>query len=372
MSNPTISQVGDNIYVNVIFDDSGSNKDPEGNATAEYAVTQTIPILSKCDDYYCSIIRFAIPLDNVPLFIMPIEPNQSNGNLTPLIIGITSGGIDYPQNIIYVCENGNPGPPLQNQSTQVVTPYYFVFDYQNLITAINLALRNAYLASGLLNNQPYFYLNPSTGLINLVVDITDFAPTATIINPNPVPTNTIFINSALQSYLSAFQSRFVGISPIGKDYIFNLIRFGFDTTIPTPFSLTATQKKFPQEYSTLQLWSSLRKILITTNSIPIISEYVPSNNSGISSTLPIITDFVPQIDFPGQNRSIAYYTPTTQYRLVDLKSSEQLNTIDLKIYWEDTSSNIFPLYISVFQQASVKIGFFKKSLYKNTTPILKK
>jgi hypothetical protein len=370
MSAPTIEQVGDNIYVNVVI--SPDLLDP--NATeiaAEYRVTKTIPILSKCDDYYLSVIRFAIPLNDVPLLIMPIIPNQPNSNLTPFIIGITTGGIDYPQPIIYVSETGiGFPPPLQNQPTQIITPYYYVFEYQNLINAINTALAASFVASGLAGNCPYFYLNTTTEELTLVVDIATFAVTATPAVPKPTQVATIFINIDLQTYLSAFEVLYVAPNATpGKDYQFYLTRFGFDTTIP-PFTPAATQKQFTQEYSTLALWSSLRKILIISNSIPINSEYTPTNNSGISSTLPIISDFVPQIEYPGQGRSVAYYNPTSQYRLVDMKSSEGLNTIDIKIYWQDLDQNIYPLLILAGQQASLKLGFFKKTLYKNGNGML--
>jgi len=365
MSYSTITQVGDNIYVNVLISPSST----QFIINAEYAVTKTLPILSKCDDYYCSIVRFSIPLDFIPLFIMPIIPNQPNPNLTPFVIGIQTGSVNYSQNVIYVSEDGVP-PPIQNQPTQVITLYYYVYDYQNLITAINTALAAAFVASGLTGDCPYFYLNTTTEEISLVVDIATFAPTATPTTPNPIPTATIFMNKDLQIFLTSFPVNFVGPISTGL-YFFNLIRFGLDTTIP-PFSGTATQKQFTQEYSVLELWGSISKILITTNSIPIISEYTPTNNSGISSTLPILSDFVPQFELAGQSRSIAYYTPTSQYRLSDMKSSEQLNTIDLKIYWQDKDLNIYPLPINQYQEASIKIGFFKKSLYNAGNLTLKK
>lgn len=369
MSRSTIEQVGDNIYVNVSISPTLLNPSAI-EIPAEYNVTKTIPILSKCDDYYLSVVRFSIPLNDIPLFIMPIVPNQPNPNLTPLIIGITTGGLDYPQSIIYISETGVT-PPIQNQPTQVITLYYFVFEYQNLITAINTALALSFNASGLPGNCPYFYLDSASEELNLVVDIATFAPTATPATPTPNPTATIFMNFLLQNYLSAYQVRFVGPSTIGKDYQFDLVRFGLDTTIP-PFVTTPppTQKKFSQEYTTLALWSSLSKILIVSNSIPINSEYTPTNNSGISSTLPIISDFTPSVELAGQSRSIAFYNPTSQYRLVDLKSSEALNTIDIKIYWQDLNQNIYPLLILQNQQASIKLAFVKKELYK-TSNLLK-
>jgi hypothetical protein len=86
----------------------------------------------------------------------------------------------------------------------------------------------------------------------------------------------------------------------------------------------------------------------------------------VNSSLPIITDFIPNINSPGESRSIAYYNPTSQYRLIDMVSDTPLQKINLKIYWVDISNNIYPLYVSVAQQASIKLAFIRKSLYKQS------
>lgn len=393
MSYSTISQVADNVYVNVVFDHDDNN----GNqpSSAEYKVTKTIPILRKCSDYYCSVIRFTIPLNFIPLFIMPIVPNQGDADLSPLIIGITYLGINYPVNVIYNPDNTLSPPSQLGHLTQVITPYYYVYSIQNLLNNINIALAAAITASGLKAildaipaKCPWFTFDPVSKLISLIV------PTI-FTNPTVGPELSIFTNAQLSEYLQGFQKLQIGFNqPQGNDFIFVLNAVSFPPSIapsynpypqsdkafypipaggPDP-SGTYTYYKFTQEYVTSQFISSLRKILIVTNSIPIISEYVPSNdnNSGVSTILPIISDFVPQLELPGQSRSLAYYVPTTQYRLADMVSNEQLNTIDLKIYWQDTDLNIYPLFLSVYQQASVKIGFFKKELYKSSTPLLKK
>ncbi len=45
--------------------------------------------------------------------------------------------------------------------------------------------------------------------------------------------------------------------------------------------------------------------------------------------------------------------------------------IDLNLYWSDTFNNIYPIYISHGQQASVKIAFINKKLY-NSNLLLQK
>lgn len=354
-----IDQDTDNIYVNINF----NHREEDGStlSAAEYKVTKTIPILDKCDDYFCSVVRFDISLTNVPLYIFPVKPNSGLTNESPMIIGIRVGGVNYSFNLIYVPENNYRQVNQNDPRRQIIDKYYFVYNYQNMIESLNIALAKAYVASGLSllgNEYPYFFLDYASKLISLVVDSRDFAPTQTPTVPNPIPAATIYVNESLQHFISGFAYKYIG-DVNGREYELNLVSFGSFNNF-----LTSNQKKFNQEYVTLFNWSALKKIVMTTNSIPIVSEYTPTNSSGISSSLPILTDFTPELEFPGQSRSIAYYTPSAQYRLVNLKSSGSLYTIDVKIYWQDIFGNLYPLTISVFEQASIKIGFFKKSLYK--------
>ena len=133
--------------------------------------------------------------------------------------------------------------------------------------------------------------------------------------------------------------------------------------------------KIVQEYSILgSNWTSLRKIIIATNTIPNTNEYVPTKgNSGVTNSFPILTDFTPNFSqVGGETRSIAFYYPTSQYRLVDMISDQPLSKINIKIYWEDTAGNLYPLYISPSQQINLKLAFLRKSLYKPMGLLLEK
>src|SRR5580693_4413640 len=156
----------DNIYLNVVFNSNGSILTP-----AVYNITKTIPVADKPSDYYCSVIRFDIPLNAIPLFIMPIVANQSNANLTPMTIGISVGGTNFSQNVIYVSNELNQVAPVQNMPSQVITPYYYVFSFQNLIDSFNTALSLAFTAASAPGSVPgpYLSFNPVTQLISLVV-----------------------------------------------------------------------------------------------------------------------------------------------------------------------------------------------------------
>ncbi len=354
----------DNIYYNIIF--NHNNVNGEIPTIAQYSFTNTIPILNKPDDYYCSIIRFSIPLSEVPLYIMRIVPNQGNPNLTPMIIGIKYNNNYYYQNIVYSPDNNLP-VPVQNQPSQVITPYYYVYSYQNLLNAINSALVTQYAAfvtanpgapQASPNVAPFIYYNPTTKLFSLVIE-QSWATTGS----NQA---LLYGNELLFNYLDAFETYFYGFNqPNGLDYSFQIYN--------DPSNLSGTVYTITQEYSSINNWNSLQKILLTTLSIPIAQEFLPTMRyASQSSTAPIITDFIPILDGPGETRSVAVYNPTTQYRLVNMLGTTPLMKIDLNLYWSDHENNIYPIYISNGNQASVKIGFFNKKMYNSFSSLLLK
>ena len=385
-----------NVYVNITITGSTPNYNGttqfsnEDNIATDYNTTKTIPILDKCSDYYASIVRFSIPLNTIPLLICPIIPLQGNPNLTPLVFGIFYNGSTFSLPVIFM--PSGPGPaPAQNQFTQVITPYYYIYYYEQFINMVNYILSVLWILSGLSVlfdnlNAPYYYYDPITTLVNLVLPACFFkltAPAAAI----PI----LFYSESSIRYFDAFPTFFNGYNqPNGRDFdlnvasLTNVNNYAFHGSPGNPFDPTITNPptyyQIPQDYPTIFYWSSIRSLLITTNNIPIKNEFIPtlstssSNNSNnsVASSFPIITDFIPNLTAPGESRAIAYYFPLSQYKLVDMTSDNPLQKIDLHFYWQDTSNNLYPLQISLFQEINVKLGFFKKSLYKPMNPLLYK
>jgi len=361
-NNHCIEKIGDNIYVNVVFNHTDNSTFIP--TPAIFNVTKTLPILSKADDYYVSIIRFTIPLATLPLYIFPIVPNSGSTapQPSPLFIGITTpGGTDFPEQITYVPDNSLF--PIVNQNNplkQIITPYYYVYTYQLLLNRINVALNNAFIAASSpgAGVAPFFYLNSTTNLISLVVSKAFVTSGA-----------KIFGNDEILAYIEGIEIFFFDFnSP--SNHAFNFVLnttpnfdFYFNTMFPTPSDYNI----YTQEYSTLAAWSSLRNIIITSNTIPVLNEFIPISGTSqeVSSSLPIITDFNPDIERGGDSRSVAYYYPTSQYRLVDLISSRPIQSIDLRLLWQDRVGNIYPITIGKNQTANVKLVFVRKDLYKS-------
>lgn len=422
---------GDNIYVNVAFNNAPFQIRP---TVANYNVTKTQPIVPKASDYYVSAIRFDIPTDDVPIFIMQVVANQGQGTLiapnvysqlTPFFIGIvrntkpylnstsnitttpyyttnasmypSSSGFGNPPNgnqngeiitpgstsserqLSFIPDESNRGPrdsaPIQNNpNVQIITPYYFCYSYQILIDMINKHLNECYIELGPENcgNQgpPYLVLNQGQQLLSWII------PDG-FIQANCM----IYWNVELNNYLSGFHSYWTHdpTTNIGTHANYLLItatrnQNNYYDTIPDYLNYANPTPEqniklwyFSQEYTTLNYWNSLRKIVIATN-LPIKNEYIPSFTPGggqndINANFPILTDFVPALEKGGDTRSIVYYVPTSQYRLVDMTDNNPIYDISLRLFWEDKFGNLYPIRITVYQQASVKLIFVKKSLY---------
>lgn len=331
---------------------------------AQYQVNNDTPFLDNASEYYCSVIRFDIPLDAVPIFICPIIPNQINSNLTPFIIGVRKivAGVStyYPQNVQYWGTIYNPSEPvpLQNQITQVITPYYYVYGYTEFIRAVNDALALAWGPTGAnypVADTPYFFLDPATELIKLTVS-------PTLGSPDLLNRPIIYMNSLLENYFSAFSTISFGWdNPNGHDFEFATPQSPF---LPHQQYSPAGWGIISQIWPMLPLWSSIRKILVISNRLPINAESEAVGLDTNSTRIPILADFVPQINNAGDSRQIAYYLPSAQYKLVDMLATIPLQSFDLRFYWEDAENNIFPLTISVYQQINIKLAFLRKDLYK--------
>ena len=354
----------DNIYFNITM----TNNSTITEELATYTATKTIPLVNNTTDYYLSVVSFSIPLDDVPITICPIVPNQGNPNLTPLIIGIRdfTGSTTYFQNLIYTPTLADQPIPAQTSTTPVITPYYYMYSYETLINMMNAALLVAYNAFKVVNPGsthlcPFFIYDASTTLISLIADNTWNSTTSG---------QSVVCNRALYKFFDSIP--FKTFSPTLPNAIgdiclqvYNMNNNGYPINT---FPIVPAYYRMSTNYSTMFLWSSLKKLLITTNSLPINYEQAPTYNNQNPdqfNSIPILADFTPSISAAGDSREIAFYTSTI-FRLIDLKASGPLNKLNFNILWQDTYNNTYPLFISPFQEVTLKFILTKKSLYKKS------
>jgi hypothetical protein len=230
------------------------NQDPfTGNAptVASYNENLTVPVLSKCSDYYCSIIRFAIPLNYIPIFVMPIIATQANPDLSSLIFGIRLGGVNFPVNVVYIRVDHThaaptpSGGPIFFTQEQLISPYYWVFSFDHMINLMNTAIAQAVTNAGIVAAAPFLSYNAVTQLISLNVT-----------NAFLITGAELYLNTEASEFLASFNYDYYGPNqPQGRDLSFIL------NPVP-PGSAAGGPFVFVESFNTIDLWFSLRKILI--------------------------------------------------------------------------------------------------------------
>ena len=128
---------------------------------------------------------------------------------------------------------------------------------------------------------------------------------------------------------------------------------------------------YQEEYS-IALWnpvasiicaSSLLLIQSTQTSLPKDVGHNNNNSTGSGNNynlLSAITYFTIAVDGNSQYRPMVVYNPATEYRLIDMHSSMNLNRIDIIVYWKDNFGNIHPFELHLGCSANVKILFRRK------------
>lgn len=359
--------MADNIYLNLSINNPiVGDVDFPTNKIAIYDESLTVPVLSDPSRYYASILRFSLPIDSVPLMLFPLNPLQNNPNLSRLVIGVQTAALPAlpptgaaRQYVTYAPQSVNlPAPtpgagPIFFSLNQVQDPYYWIYSVDSFLSMINTALAAAFVGAGSPGGgaAPYYVYDSSTQLISLIV-------TATFIGAGAL----IFMNAPLRVYLDSF--RFISSGETlnsSSIYYHNLNTLPFGGVSPY---------RFVEEYNAMDLWLDARKIVVLSNSLPFNPEaspvLTPTPNTNPSATyLPILTDFILAFNNIADVSSIITYVPDAQYRLCDLNSHSPINRINIQFFWQSENGNLFPIYLTPSQGATVKLGFLHKDLYRN-------
>lgn len=210
------------------------------------------------------------------------------------------------------------------------------FNFKIAFNASLYALFNSFPATETIINNEKFY-------------IMDFT--------HPVP---IIVNTTLNAI------------PLYPNYPFLDPYIGFDGIITIPSSLEyghiGTHIVLEQELSTIDTWCPVGGIVFTTNTLPIvINQY--STNVTLNSDRPnpeasadfalIITDL--QSNQQGYKPNLLY-TPSAEYRRVDMTGNLGLTNIDIRVFWRAKTGQLIPMKLGCGVTASIKLLFQKKLL----------
>lgn len=331
--------------------------------------TRTTPILDNPVDFELSVVRFNVPIDNVPMSLVPLTNNPLIPGESILAVGIGYNGAVLYERIVIT--------PL-NRPDEYFYPSGSIFTYTQMLTYVNTALTVAYNQLVILypfltlTAPPVYTFDPTSDLFTVYMP-----EEYTSLTPNPFPF-TIHLNNALFSRY--FCNMRAILTPGGINGDWQLIadnntlrtvppppRYGLPiglTSLPSPlYSIT-------QDAPSIERWNCLKNLLLTSSLVPIVPEYITglpqagqtqSANTQTGS-LPILTDFLTlgAVD-PLRDRVSVQYVPSAEYRMVSLTTNQALYNFDLSVYWVDTYGALHPIFLSPLVGLDVKIMFRRKS-----------
>ncbi len=359
---------------------------------------KTSNIIDDCSQYYLSVIRWSVET-SLPIII----PTMKIG-LTPT--EETTGETEYYVNMIF--KSGSTLPvyanftgvgdqiildertdmtirvPLNPQKVEdyLNNPYYYLDSVQSFLNLVNEAYGRLFApiktagGSNLAEElPPIFTWDPEASKICLSV-------TRYFVRNVEKPTDaTIFMSmsTSLYNLLNTFNTVRINSNPAntdrGADYIFNLTSLGgLNVSSSGGTTNPVVTYNYIQESSSVPSWSPVSSLVFVTNSIPVNAthsgtpQFQQNNNLGVqigsslsqNATASVLTDFEIPMETGVEYRNISYYSPTSEYRLFDFVSNQQLNNLNIQIFWKDKYGQLHPLTLRQNASASIKLMLRKK------------
>lgn len=330
---------------------------------AEFKTTTKSPILQRASDWSMSIVRFSVPINLIPIFNFQIKsgPTQTDIDLGTYSVTLVRGATTVQTYLRYTNWNtfvtNLPKPPSDNPPLYIQdqnTLYYNVFSVQHMLNMINTAIATSFAGLPVIpgDEPPYFIYDGTTGIISLIALKANYDV--------DVPGHTqIFVNFEMFRFTQAFPNRRFGANdPQGKD-IQLMVQDQRNN------SYDATHYIINQQWAALSDWNDLTSIIFRTGNIPIRSEYTP-NGGGISvnpsdnPSQAILNDFIPYPVEQGNLRGTVLYTPSAEYRWINLIGDRELRDFSVSVYWTDRYQNMHQIYIRPDEQLSIKIIFQRR------------
>lgn len=352
------------VYYNVrIQNTKGSGE----NVPCSFRETRTVPIVDNPSEYFFSCIRFSLPTSTIPLLVVPVQP-YPNTDTTKTIysVGLSYNGQTVQQPVIWTPNETSSNVQIRaKQSLTVHAPnsnandnYYYCRSYVHMMNLVNAALSTAFDTLAGLTELPDGAVAPFLTYDSNSHLFTINAPKSAYDIGNEEFIK-LYFNNDLYTLFGAFNSilhntttdfqREILIHDLGNNTEGGII-------------------KLVQEFSTLSCWSGFKSIVITTGTIPIVAEGIPStstraNSAGESTYLSIVSDYDALFDDVGGASFVnsMQYTSNSEYRLIDMTSTQPLTSFDIECWWMDVAGGLHPLMIAPNEAASLKFVFRKKA-----------
>ena len=318
------SDTADQIYYNIII----RNEDETAGKRLVFSENRTVPIVNNPSDYDLACVRLLVPSFNIPLLFFP-ETN--------FYVKLKYGGVEAKTDLIWIPNASNsPFVPGKNA----------VYDFSEITQSLNIALNTCKttldsLAPTAAFDAPFVTYDAPSELFSLNAEKAGY-------DQDLGPNNYIEIifSAKVFEYYTNLQDFF-----LNQDETRLAVYDTFNN------STTFNGKPYffmQQSQPSLELFSDIQKIVVFSNSIPIVQELQPTQDD---VTQRVLFDF----NVTGiADKSVINYFPQGPLRYYSLVSNYPLKQIDCEIRWEAKDGQTYPININIDNTASIKILFQKK------------
>jgi len=376
------------IYYNITLTNNDTS-DTHFPPPISFTETRNSPFINCPEDYFMSVVRFSMDTPTLPILTCQPDINVVVGpqsyNILIYQVFLSYKGITAVQALTFEPQNIFSQPPVNIplKPEDIQSEYYNVYNYQWFIEMVNTAFQLCLvklrgLAAPTPTPIPDDFTAPFFGW--------DTGSNVAILQQNILTANfggaktglEIYFNTALYELFNSFifTSGFVpGITPqvIGhKLYVETglnaIVSTITTTTYPPEPGVTNKYFNMIQEYSTVGLWSPVDSIVFTSSMLPLTPELqaapVVYNTNGVFESVGsnanltnVLTDFI----VPGNEyKPTVNYTPSAEYRMVDLFGTNACSSIQVNVYYKNKFGTLIPALLGFGCSASIKILFRRK------------
>lgn len=358
------STIPDHVYIdgNLYNNSYLSPTGPVQYIPAIISQSRDSPIIFDPSYYNLTIARFSISSDDVPRVHQPLLTAASGPTATTFWVGLSYNNVYYDQPVIL--------PTVTTALQQQAKICYNINAFLDLINTAYGAAQTAAVIGG-----------APTGVGQVAMTYNDVTMLYTLNVPTYYGTGTIGVTAGNgigvhMSFLlyQKFQSyNIIQNSPLlynnhDVTFVREITGNNLITNLTFNGGVTGTYMGLAQEVAWASSIMDAHRLIITTSSLPIYSEYISNINyqqlggGNGNQTLATVTDFFIGHDAELASRGNKFiYTPAL-YRLVSLRGSTPLTQWDIRIYIGYTDGRIIPLYIPPGGELSIKLLFLKKGL----------
>jgi len=325
------------------------------------------PLLKNAGAYHVNLVRARFPCSSIPkhIFSVKYDPiNTDNINNGVWEIAFIYNNTFYKRHVQYISRGDaltqkSPNPPPINGYGDNSNGYYNIFSYYVIVEMINKTFNDLKGDIGFPLLYPAPYIEYDEGKFNLFI-YKEYAPSYSSYNGVQ-----ILINETLQSDL--FGGYYFQFTSSYFKFLFDSSNLTphYKQIIDAPLTGTPEYYKIIQEslYSP-QYLSPLLKIIVTSSSLKCRNQLVQTNKTALSANnnnLPILFSFAPDSTTPGATESILNYYSSSykENNILDIMGDENLNNIELEVFWQDKFLNIRPFYLAFSQTLSIVLLFSK-------------